>query len=160
VFVSNFFRSNMVFFPILLLWLVALRLRWRVRPVFGRVALCILLSTLGVFLFLNLAPPYDDAWQLRGTWFARVYQPWFVAVLLLVAATSVALRDHARRYKLFFWSVVIVAAIDGVAIVGPYARLDYLYVRVNQGFYQHPDMLKNRALLRKLGRRPYGVCRQ
>lgn len=158
VFVSNFLFSGMIFFPLLLVWSIALHLRWRIRPVIGRVALCILLSTLAVFLFLNLAPPYHDAWPLRGTWIARLYQPWFVVVLVVVAGTSVVLR-RTQRYRLWFWSVVLVAMLDALAIVGPYVRFNTLYVIANQNFYQHPMHHKNSTWLRRLGVRPYGFCK-
>jgi len=158
VFLSNFVFSGLIAFPLLLVWLIALRLRWRIRPVVGRVALCILLSTLAVFLFMNLAPPYDEAWQLRGTWIARLYQPWFVAVLVLVAATSVALRE-TPRYRLFFGSVVLAAVLGALTIVGPYVRFKTLYLVANQNFYQHFTLSKNSLWLRRLGLRPYGICR-
>ena len=72
ILVSNFFFSNFVFFPALMVWLVVLR---RQRPVFHRVALSVLLSALALFLFLNLAPPYSGAWQLRGTWMPGCSSP-------------------------------------------------------------------------------------
>jgi hypothetical protein len=159
VFASNFLFSGMIFFSLLLVWLIALRLIWRIRPVFGRVALSILLATLAVFLFLNLAPPYDNTWQLRGTWIARLYQPWFVAVLLVVAATSVALRD-TRRYRLMFWSVVVVIVIDALAIVGPYARLNTLYVITNENFYRDGVLVQSANWFKQLGTRPYGICKK
>ena len=159
VLASNFLFSGMIFFPLLLVWLIALRLIWRIRPVFGPVALSILLATLAVFLFLNLAPPYDNVWQLRGTWIARLYQPWFVAVLLVVAATSVALRD-TRRYRLMFWSVVVVIAIDALAIVGPYARFNTLYVITNENFYRDGVLDQSTNWFKQLGVRPYGICKK
>jgi hypothetical protein len=157
VFVSNFFFSGSIFLSLLFVWLIALKLRWRLRPVVGRVALAIVLATLAVFVFLNLSPPYVNPWQLRGTWVARLYQPWFVAILLVVAGTSVALRD-SPRYKLFFWSVVAIAAIESLAIVGPYMRLNMVYMRVQQNFYQDKSLSRNYTWLKKLGVRPYGIC--
>jgi hypothetical protein len=154
IFVSNYFFSNFVFFPALLIWLVALR---RQRPVFHPVALAVLLATLGMFLFLNLAPPYASEWQLRGTWIPRLFQPWFVAVLVTVAAASVALRN-SPRYKLVVWSVAIACVLDGAVIAGPFIGLTPLYASVYQRFYRAPLMNRNASWLDKLGRRPYGFC--
>ncbi|HTL38756.1 MAG TPA: hypothetical protein VL326_36745 [Kofleriaceae bacterium] len=154
IFASNFFLSNFVFFPALLVWLVGLRPQ---RPVFHRVALAVMLAALALFLFLNLAPPYEGAWQLRGTWIPRLYQPWFVAVLVSVAAASIALRNSSR-YKLFVWSVVTVAVLDGAVIAGPFIGLTPLYAGVYQRFYRAWAMNHNATWLDKLGRRPYGIC--
>jgi len=154
IFVSNFFFSGFVFFPALLVWLIALR---RERPVFHRVALSVMLAALALFAFLNLAPPYDGAWQLRGTWIPRLFQPWFVAILVTVAATSLALRQ-STRYKMFVWSVIAVVVIDGAVIAGPFIGLTPLYATVHQRFYRAWGMNRNASSLRKLGRRPYGFC--
>ena len=158
VLVSNFFYSGTIFFPILFLLLVAHHVKFRVRPIFGPVALAILLSTFAVFLFLNLAPPYGGFWQLRGTWLARLYQPWFVVVLLVVAAASVALRD-TRRYKLLVAAVVVCCLMGGIAIAGPYIHVYRVYLMVNQNFYQDASLHKNRLWLNRLGVRPYGICK-
>lgn len=152
---SNFFFSNFVFFPVLLVWLVALRPK---RPVLHRVAACVLLAALALWMFLNLAPPYDGAWQLRGTWVPRLFQPWFVSVLVTVAAASMALRD-TPRYKLFFWSVVVAIVLDAAVIAGPFIGLTPLYATVNQRFYRAWAMNHNATWLNKLGRRPYGFCK-
>jgi hypothetical protein len=159
VFGSNFLFSGMIFMPVLMVWLIVLRRRWQIRPLLGPVVQCVLLSTLALFVFLNAAPPYDD-WQMRGTWISRLYQPWFVAILLVVAATSVALRAHARRYKLFLASVVAVIAIDALAIAGPILRFDTLYVAVHQNFYRDWSLAKNEEFFDQLGRRPFWFCKK
>lgn len=155
--VGAFFYSNFIFFPVLLLALLAARWRLRLRPVIPRVALAILLSELALFLFLNLSPPYDGMWQMRGAWIARLYQPWFVAVPIVVAATSLALRG-TRYHKLLIGAVVLVAALDGAVIAGPFIGLTSLYGGVYQRFYRVHGHNQNAAWLRKLGRRPYGIC--
>lgn len=155
VFITCFVFSNFVFFPALFVWLLLLR---RQRPVFHPVALAVLVSVLGLFLFLNAAPPYQGAWQLRGVWIPRLFQPWFVAILVTVAATSVALRRSAR-HRLLVASVVLVTALDGAVIAGPFLKLTPLYAGVYEGFYRAWRMDENAAWLSKLGRRPYGLCR-
>lgn len=155
VFVSNFVFSNFVFFPVLFLGVLVLR---RKRPVFHPVALAVLLAVFGLFLFLNAAPPYGGAWQLRGTWIPRLFQPWFVAILITVAATSIALR-RTSRHRAFVAAVVLVTALNGAVIAGPFIKLTPLYASVYQRFYRAWKMDDNKAWLKKLGRRPYGICR-
>jgi len=157
-FVLNFFYCNMLLFPALLLWLAAIRLRWRIRPVLGPIVVTILLATLVLFLFLNLSPPYPGRWQMRGSWLSRLYQPSFVVVLVLVASTSVALREQLRRYRIFLWSVVAVVAIDAVVIFGPYVGIDSLYAAVYERFYIHESLRHNHEWISKWGTRPYGIC--
>lgn len=158
VFVSNFVFSGHIFFPVLFVWLLAVRARLRMQPLVDPVALSIVLATLGVFLFLNLAPPYVNPWQLRGTWIARLYQPWFAAVLIVVAATSVALRD-TRRHRLLAWSVIAVVVMNAAVIAGPFVGLTPLYASAHQRFYQSIGHNRNTTWLKELGRRPYGVCK-
>jgi hypothetical protein len=158
IFVGNFVFSGFVFFPVLLVWMLAVRTRWRMKPIVDPVAACILLATLGVFLFLNAAPPYDNQWQLRGTWIARLYQPWFVAVLIIVASTSVALRN-TKRHRLVLWSVIAIVVIDAAVIAGPFVGLTPLWAGVHQRFYQAPGHNRNTTWIKKLGRRPLGVCK-
>lgn len=158
VFISNFFFSAGIFLPILFLGIVAHHLRYRVRPVIGPVALSILLATFGVWAFLNLAPPYGGLWQLRGTWIARLYQPWFVGILLVVAAASVALRE-TPRYKLLVGGVIACCLAGSLAIAGPYVRVFIAYKAVHQNFYQDWSLRKNKIWMKKWGVRPYGVCK-
>lgn len=159
VFAGNFFYSNAIFVPAVLLVATALKLfKPRIRPLFGPVGLAILLSGLAMFLFLNAAPPYNDAWQLRGSWVPRFYQPIFPGILIVAAATSVALREDRLRYRIFFWSCIASIALGVGALAGPFARFDYLYLKTNENFYQHWSLAKNETWFKKIGRRPYGVC--
>jgi hypothetical protein len=155
VFVTNFVFSNFVFFPALFIGVLLLR---RQRPVLHPVALAVVIAAFGMFLFLNAAPAYEGAWQLRGSWIPRLFQPWFVAVLITVAAASIALRRTAR-YRALVALVVLVTALDGAVIAGPFVELTPLYAGVYQRFYRAWRMDDNASWLRKLGRRPYGICR-
>lgn len=166
IFISNFFFSAGIFLPILFLLILAHHVRYRVRPIVGPVALAILLAVFGVFLFLNLAPPYVNTappyfndWQLRGTWIARLYQPWFVVVLLVVAAASVALRE-TPRYKLLVRSVVVCCVAGWLAIAGPYIHFLPAYKAVHHNFYQaFAHRRSSFWMFKKLGVRPYGFCK-
>lgn len=159
VFVSNFFFSGSVFLPALFLLVVAHHVRYRVRPILEPVALAILLVMFALWLFLNLAPRYEGGWQMRGTWLARLYQPWFVVVLLVVARASVALRD-TRRYRLLLGAVAMSSVLGWVTIAGPHVRVYTLFEAVHQNFYQDWSLSNNRDWMQKLGVRPYGICRR
>ncbi len=158
VFVSNFFFSASVFLPALFLLVMVHHVRYRVRPILEPVPLAILLATFALWLFLNVAPPYDG-WQMRGTRMARLYQPWFVVTLLVVARASVALRD-TRRYRLLLAAVAMSSVLGWVTIAGPYVRIYALYMGVHQNFYQDWSLSRNWKWMHQLGVRPYGVCRR
>jgi hypothetical protein len=159
VFVSNFFFSAGIFLPILFLVLIALNVRNRQRPILGAIPTTISIATLGVWAFLNVAPPYGNWWQLRGTWMARLYQPWFVVILLAVAAATIALRE-TRSYKLLVGSIVACCLAGWLAIAGPYVRLYAVYMAVHQNFYQHESLRSNWKWMHQLGVRPYGFCKK
>ena len=158
LFVKCFLFGGSITFPILLVLLVAHHVRYRVRPILGPVALAILVATFGVFLFLNAAPPYESLWQLRGMWLARLFQPYFVVVLLVVAAASIKLRE-TPRYKVLVGAVIACSVAGWLAIAGPYIHVYSFYVHIQQNFYQDKSLAKNKSWLRKLGTRPIGFCR-
>jgi hypothetical protein len=160
IFLFVFFYSNFLFLPSLFLVVLGLRFRFKVRPLVHPVALAILLATLGVFLFLNLAPPpTEKAWHIRGIWIARIYQPWFVAILLSVAATSIALRRGLAR-KLLVGAVLLTVVLDALTIVGPVVGSTYLYGRLTHRFYYLEGHHRNSKYVQELGARPYGFCKK
>src|SRR5207248_144351 len=64
---------------------------WRVPM--GPAVRWVLLTALGLFFFINLAPPYKG-WQFRGVGVSRIYQPVFAAMLVHVLAVTESI---ARR---------------------------------------------------------------
>ncbi len=161
-----FFASGHVVLPALF---VACAAWWRAR--LRLVEAAIVLSASALFLFNELAPPYDG-WPMRGMWIARVYQPLFV-VWLLYAVRAWA--DGPPRLR----TVAVVALVlDASLAFGPILRNPAAGV-VHQLFYRHrpesstpeqreahpiifqsPPSLKtyNRTVSR-FGHRPYGFCK-
>jgi hypothetical protein len=110
----------------------------------------VLLTALGLFLFINLAPPYRG-WQFRGEGMARIYQPVFAGMILFIASV-------AQTFKRWLTPAIGAAALINTSIVlGPLTLnplAGWAYLR----FYAHapsPQMYRN---LVTFGRRPLGVC--
>jgi hypothetical protein len=150
--VRAFFFSNFTFLPAVF-W-IALVARFCIRE--GQAAAVrpavrwVLLTALGLFLFINLAPPYRG-WQFRGDGISRIYQPTFAAMILFIAGVAQELRR---------WLTVpaaLAAAINASIVLGPLTLnplAGWAYLR----FYAHapsPQMYRN---LVTFGRRPLGIC--
>jgi hypothetical protein len=84
-FFKVYFFSNFTFLPALFLVAIAGNLLLRRRGISMEAnQRWVLLSGLGLFLLINLAPPYRG-WQFRGYGMARIYQPVFGVMLLYIA---------------------------------------------------------------------------
>ena len=149
---GTFLYSNFIFLPLLFVLFIALAPRG--GKSLHSVELAIVLGWVAVFLFLNVAPPYQARWQIRGVWIARIFQPLFVVFLLYIArAMESRDRRDGLRWGLITATVVINASISfGPILLNPLA--DAVYYR----FYRHSPpgtMLRN---LRHYGRRPLFIC--
>jgi hypothetical protein len=153
VLVRNFFYSNMVFLPALFLMLFALT---RAPPTLPEGALGIAVTLL--FLFNNLAPPYEGRWQMRGDFIPRLYQPVFVALLVYAARTLGSWRAATRGRRAALAAVGLFALAGNATIAfGPIARVPWagpVYAR----FYLHSGPETMDANLARYGRRPLGFC--
>jgi hypothetical protein len=152
--VRIFFTSNLLFLPALFLVLVALA-REPLTPAEGALSAAVAL----VFLFNNLAPPYEDRWQMRGDFIPRLYQPLFI-VMLAYAARVVGGSWHGPRVRRRLVLVAATLAFVGNASIafGPIGRVPwagYVYHR----FYMHSGPETMDQELAKAGRRPLGFCR-
>ena len=152
--VRVFFTSNFLFLPAMVLCLAAIA-RARPTPAEGALAVAVAL----VFLFNNLAPPYEDRWQMRGDFIPRLYQPLFIA-LLVYAARVVGARQGATpgRARLVLAVAVLASAANASVAFGPIARIPWAGP-VYHRFYMHsgPDTMDHQLAL--AGRRPLGFCR-
>jgi hypothetical protein len=82
---TTFFGSQFLFLPALFLLLLAVNAA-TTRISFHPVEKALLVVSLALFLFINLAPEHTGGpWDLRGTWVARLYQPVFPALILFAA---------------------------------------------------------------------------
>jgi hypothetical protein len=162
-----FFFSNFTFLPALFLIALVTNLITR-RPRMERTERWVLLTAVGLFLFINLAPAYKERWQFHGWGVARIYQPVFGVMLLYVARTAQAFfdeRQHAKtpRKDLVPWRLGVLAFIplctlvDASIALGP-VTLNPLAEWAYHRFYMNaraPQMRHNLALF---GRRPLGFC--
>lgn len=158
--IDNYFFSNFLFLPTLFGILVLVNL-FRNRIRFNLVEKSIALSVFALFLFNNLAPPYEG-WQLRGDWVARMYQPVFTVLLLFVVRKyqqSAALGQTWKRSLFVLCTLAILANASiafGPMLDNPVASSLYYH------FYKHPPAMSSSTAmsenLRKYGRRPLGFC--
>jgi hypothetical protein len=146
ILVANYFYSNFIFLPAL--FLVAITTKTKIR--ISEAAL--LLMALVLFLFNNLAPPYEG-WQMRGYWIPRIYQPILGALLFYVCRAVTSARS--ARWMAIATLVAILA--NASVAFGPIARVPWTGL-VYQRFYRHADAGALDRNLSKYGRRPLGVC--
>jgi hypothetical protein len=151
---ANFFFSGFVLLPSLFVSLWALARR---QVPLGALEKALLAVAALVFLFNNLAPPYDG-WQMRGEWIPRIYQPLFVP-FIVYAARVVGCGNLPQRGL----RALIAATVIGNALVvfGPVtgARpLGRLSSVVYARFYLHGRDDTLLANLDRFGRRPLGIC--
>jgi len=162
IFIDNFLFSNFLFLPLLFVLLALISLISTRSIPLKAPELEILLATLLVFLFNNLAPPYGG-WQLRGVWIARLYQPVFVAFVLFAcrAVQSWWKPAHTGSAGLGRIAVLLVALTviaDSAVVFGPFLRLR-MASSIYQRFYRHspsPDSLH--LNVERHGARPLGIC--
>ena len=157
---DTFFGANFLFLPALCLLIVALNPSTaRIRPSLAEAALA--LAVVGVFLFMNLAPAYAGAWQLRGSWIARLFQPVFPAFIVFAARWWRNLPPLGAGRRALVWAAVIGAAAGNALVVfGPIlADPGHISREAFYRFYTHNDKLLATPyddILRTWGRRPLG----
>lgn len=148
---GNYLFSNFLFLPLLFIALLVIARVQRVRAV-QLPDLAMLGSTMLLFAFNNVAPPYEG-WQMRGLWIARLYQPVFI-VMLFVTARVIASAPRAILPRAI---VVATVVANALVVLGPVTDTPlgpYLYHR----FYMHSPVHVLRDNVRIYGRRPLGVC--
>lgn len=150
VLLSNFFASNFIVLPLLFCVAVIVARRWGIA-VFERPDIALLVAAAALFLFNNAAPPYYG-WQLRGHWIARLYQPIFVVMLIVIARV-------AQRAGTGAWRAAVVAAVvvNGSLAFGPVMK-NPAAAHVFHWFYAHSTSEAMLVNLERFGRRPLGVC--
>jgi hypothetical protein len=153
VLVANFFYSSVVFLPALFLAVVIV-----VRQPLAVTEGALLAAGAALFLFNNLAPPYEGRWQMRGLFIPRIYQPIFVALLVYVARAVGGRAAQPGLKRRLLAGACVVAFVGNASIVfGPLARVpwaDYAYHR----FYMHSGPGEMERQLALHGRRPLGFC--
>ncbi|HEV7785416.1 MAG TPA: hypothetical protein VGQ28_08780 [Thermoanaerobaculia bacterium] len=164
---DNYFFSNFLFLPVLVLLVLAIlgvqslrggKDNW-MGPVLRPAEICLAIAAVLLFLFLNLAPPYGG-WQLRGSWVPRLYQPVFVAMISVLAAffqTRAALLPLALRRG--SWAALgLVVALQVWVVFAPVLGAPGLSGEIYYRFYHHASRPFYADNLKKLGTRPVGFC--
>lgn len=153
VLLENFLFSNMLFLPLGFLLVAAITAR-RLGPSEAALAAAVAL----VFLFNNLAPPYEGRWQMRGDFIPRLYQPIFVMLLVYCAR---ALGDRRAlspaRARLVKAAALFVLVGNATVIFGPVARVPWAGT-IYHLFYRHSPAATMDENLARYGRRPLGFC--
>jgi len=153
-----FFSSNFLFLPALFVFVLAANpLTSRIR--FHLVEVALLVSALGLFLFLNLAPSQDGTWQMGGTWISRIYQPILPALVLFMARWWGNLPPLNRPWRVLVGSALVATAVGNLLIIfgpildNPGRVSEEAFYR----FYDHSDAhFVYEGTLNTLGRRPIG----
>ncbi len=154
-----FFFSNMIMIPGLFIFSIFVNRKNHLK--LYKTELCVMFSCLCIFLFNNLAPPYEG-WQMRGTWIARIYQPLIGVMIFFIARKMQHIFENRGRVvkmsNRVFWLAIILnlSVMFGMVLRNPFAAYTYM------GFYLHRDgdyrwVGKN---LTKYGRRPLGFCKK
>lgn len=149
-FVRVYFFSNFVFLPALFAVVWAIN-RMTVRLQLTLAEKTLLAAGLGLFAFINLAPP-TPGWPFRGSQIARIYQPVFVAMIVFAARLF-----QAAPRPWLAGLIGMTVLLNGAVILGPILRIrlaDHIYY----AFYRHADGPKLSQHLDTFGRRPLGFC--
>ena len=157
VLVRTYFFSNFWFLPALfLLTQIVNRCSLRLRMIGAERWL--LLTTLLLFLFVNLAPPMPGRWQMRGSGMSRIYQPAFAAMILFVARWMQAAWDARRDARRWLAGTLALTTLANAAVIfGPALHIT-LADRVYGTFYHHAETCALSKNLDTFGRRPLGFC--
>jgi hypothetical protein len=133
-----FFGSNFIFPPLLFLGLLAVNAATsRIAPTSVEAAL--LTATVCLFLFINLAPPYNAGWVLRGNWISRVYQPVFPILILFAARWRQALPALGRGARtLLIAGGLAYAACCSLVVFGPALRDPFHFAE--EAYYRFYDL--------------------
>jgi hypothetical protein len=155
--VHHFLASNCYFLPLLFVVFAWRSVRGHgaslvpfEKAIFG--------SALLVWAIMNLAPPYDYKWQIRGAWIARLYQPIFGVLLTFVARWWQALREKPWALRSARIAVVATVALNCAVMLGPWLSPSFeaqIYIH----FYQHASPNHLVENFDKFGRRPLGFCK-
>ncbi len=155
-----FFASNFIFPPLLFLVLLALNCATS-RIALTSVEAALVAATVFLFLFINLAPPYNSGWVLRGNWISRLYQPVFPVLLLFAARWREALPALGLRARgLLLAGCLGYALCCGLIVFGPALR-DPLHF-AEEAYYRFYDLSIGTGRynldrnLREYGMRPLG----
>lgn len=153
-FIQTFFSSNFFFLP--LLFVVALFIGSRQRIGLDAIERGILLTGLLIFLFNNLAPPYELGTSLRGAWIARIYQPIFVVMIIYTARLWEQSMLGTSRYVRLLRVAIAICVCANLAVNVGSVFGSPLTEQVWYRFYQHAEPGTMRRNIGRFGVRLWG----
>lgn len=155
---KTFLYSNFVFLPLLFACALVLSVftkGLRLNTAEGSLVTAIFL----VFLFLNLAPPYEG-WNMRGPEMSRLQQPLFVVLLtfpLRLYANRALLPPKLRPLVILFIAATVLA--NASICFGPVLGFTEFPGHVYYHFYMHGgDASAFSRNIEQFGARPLGFC--
>ncbi|MCB0335893.1 MAG: hypothetical protein KDD62_06290 [Bdellovibrionales bacterium] len=159
IFYQNYLHSNFFVLPVSFLGALLLgHVWWKIR--LSQTEIVVLVLVMGVFLFNNLAPPYQGVWQLRGTWIARLYQPVFVVYIVYLARLVAGAVKEQKKSWIPQMLVAVTVLLNSMIVFGPIFGVGPASI-VYHRFYQHvQDDSAFERNLQKFGRRPLGKCKR
>ncbi len=149
-----YFDSNFFALPILFLvcWIGG---RFILKFKMNLIERCLLVSILILFLFNNMAPPYQGEWQMWGDWIARIYQAVFIVYLMYIVRLSAHIYSQ-KRYSIIFTTLVVLTCFFNVLVNtgGLYASplTGYIYGKL----YKHGSPNSYILNIKYYGARPLG----
>ncbi|HEY4597133.1 MAG TPA: hypothetical protein VIJ02_12070, partial [Thermoanaerobaculia bacterium] len=156
---SNYLYSNFLFLP--LLFLAVLIASWwlpRDARILRPAEVSLLIAVVLLFLFNNLAPPYQG-WPLRGAWVARLYQPTFAVLIAIVAYLFARAALLSRPLRSGMWTALgLTVALQAWTVFAPVLGSPHLTGFLFHRFYQHAPERCYAENLKRYGARPVGFC--
>ncbi len=118
----------------------------------------IAVAMLTVFVFNNMAPPYEG-WQMRGNWIARIYQPAIILCLLPIFKVIKNWEEKGKKLyiQLLLFATIVVFGFNTRINISP-ALGYYSQTHHHYNFYFHSMPETMGENLEKHGRRPLWVC--
>lgn len=155
VFLYNFLDSNFWLLPIFFIsWFFVGRSVLGIK--FNLTEKCLILAFLLVFSFNNLAPYYNNVWQLRGIEIARIYQPIFVIFLFYLIRLSSQICVAKPQLKKVFFSTLVIYSLAAFVVNTGSGYLNPITQKVYSRFYMHskPEAMEHNV--KKYGIRLWG----
>jgi hypothetical protein len=160
-FIDNFFTSTFIYLSLgfLFLWLINKKTKM-LKGYFTDVQVGVFAGALILFLFNNLAPPYDG-WQMRADWIGRIYQPIFFEMMIFISVLYAKSRESIKRLSSRFIKLFIYIVIFGnlLIVFGPSLRSE-LFAFPYWAFYKHSHSSYIYEHTENLGVTPLGICRK
>jgi hypothetical protein len=160
----NYLFSAFLFVPMLFTTLFVLQLAWNKKSALEFPVTALIIATAGIFALNNLAPDYGWTWQLRGTGFARIYEPLFIGLIYSVSKwyDLTCSSQNIRVFRTWLLRIAVVTAVLGNSLIqfGPVlGDPGKISSGVYWRFYKHGKPENMKMNLTKYGIRPYGFCR-